>query len=418
LARFLTAKLPALASDWWQKRVIVHLSFQQQRLAAEHNYQTLQQLDFGSLLRVLDQNWFDLSTTFGLPREGRNWVKELQTVRNRWAHLSSEPVPATDAYRDADTLGRLLEALKADDASLRIVADVKFAALHEIKGRNEVIPGEKTVKADQKSVDRAAAPESLTSQTNEAGFATASPTPPAVGAEFASPRRFRDGSGPEWGAYAEALKLLDAVWRGRRFGHTSIRVFGPKPSWEDTIARGDDLFELESWAQLDEDQKSMIAPTHFFAGGEALLGSIGRRSKDVCWFLLAPEAAGARDHALSLLKEVRGLPARSIPVRGGDYLTEMCAVRGMGRSFATRLLTLARPDEFVVVNNKSVGWLREATGLSLSAGSDPGRSYRRLLEWVGGQAWHNAAEPSEPLERRLWRNRAALLDAFAYQPWE
>jgi Swt1-like HEPN len=43
-----------------------------------------------ALLRVLDQNWFELSNMLRLPREGRTWVKELQTVRNKWAHISSE----------------------------------------------------------------------------------------------------------------------------------------------------------------------------------------------------------------------------------------------------------------------------------------------------------------------------------------
>jgi hypothetical protein len=55
--------------------------------------------------------------------------------------------------------------------------------------------------------------------------------------ELASPRSFREGSGPDWKAYAGALKLLDAVWRDRRVRNTSFGVIGPQPSWEDTIAR-------------------------------------------------------------------------------------------------------------------------------------------------------------------------------------
>ena len=229
-----------------------------------------------------------------------------------------------------------------------------------------------------------------------------------------SPQRFRDANGPQWDEYADALTVLDKAWRGKRFRNTSFGVIGPRPSWEDTIARGAALFEMSSWSQLDDEQASMIAPTHFFADGDALLGSIGRRVNNVRSFLSEPARAGDRDRILSLLRDARSLSARSVPVVGGEILAEMCEVPGIGRAFATRLLTLSRPDAFVVVNNKSAEWLRLATGLTLTGKR---RSYRHLLEWLDRQDWHRAAEPSESLGRRLWRIRAALLDAFAYQPW-
>ena len=31
--------------------------------------------------------------------------------------------------------------------------------------------------------------------------------------ELASPQRFGEGHGPQWQAYAEALNILDGVWR-------------------------------------------------------------------------------------------------------------------------------------------------------------------------------------------------------------
>ena len=61
IARLLSAKLPELSPDWWQKLVLDRLSFHQQRTAQERGFKTLQQLDFAALLRVLDQNWYELS---------------------------------------------------------------------------------------------------------------------------------------------------------------------------------------------------------------------------------------------------------------------------------------------------------------------------------------------------------------------
>ena len=104
VAAFLATHLPALGEGWRETHVAYRLSFQQQRTMEERGLTKLEQLDFAALLRILDQNWHELSQALNLPREGRTWVRELQSVRNRWAHLSAAPVPAEDLYRDADTL--------------------------------------------------------------------------------------------------------------------------------------------------------------------------------------------------------------------------------------------------------------------------------------------------------------------------
>lgn len=129
LALFLSEQLPKLSANWWQQLVIDKLSFQQQRTTAERRVSSLQQLDLAALLRVLDQNWFQISEALRWPREGRNWVKELQTVRNRWAHLSSESLAHSEVYRDADTLSRLLGLIGANSSLVRDVEIEKQRAL-------------------------------------------------------------------------------------------------------------------------------------------------------------------------------------------------------------------------------------------------------------------------------------------------
>jgi len=136
LVNFLNKHLPSLSNDWWRIHVVERLSFQQQRNVTERGYRSLQQLDFAALLRVLDQNWFELSGALNLPREGRNWVKELQTVRNRWAHLAAEELPPSEIYRDADTLDRLLTMIGADEKSKDAVAAEKARTLSRMAGRN------------------------------------------------------------------------------------------------------------------------------------------------------------------------------------------------------------------------------------------------------------------------------------------
>ena len=132
IASFLAAHLPSLGDDWWMTYVVDRLSFQQQRTVRERGLTTVEQLDFAALLRVLDQNWYELSQALTLPREGRTWIKELQTVRNRWAHLPAAPVPTEDSYRDADTLARVLDMIDASPDSLSVVEASKRDALSEM----------------------------------------------------------------------------------------------------------------------------------------------------------------------------------------------------------------------------------------------------------------------------------------------
>lgn len=132
LGQFLSTNLPKLSDEWWQKHVVSRLSFQQQRIALERRQNSITDFDLAALLRLLDQNWFELCDTLLLPREARNWVKEMQTVRNKWAHISSRDVTSSEMYRDADTLGRLLETLGASEQSLKKIESVKADAVAQL----------------------------------------------------------------------------------------------------------------------------------------------------------------------------------------------------------------------------------------------------------------------------------------------
>ena len=132
ISYWLEAKLPALGPQWWTQSVVNRLTFQQQRLVEERAIQSFAGLDLAAMLRVLDQNWNELALTERLPREARSWVKELQSVRNRWAHAPSAGLSDSDAYRDADTLERLLKVVDGDDELLRRVGAYKVTALGKI----------------------------------------------------------------------------------------------------------------------------------------------------------------------------------------------------------------------------------------------------------------------------------------------
>ena len=132
IARWLEENLPPLSTNWWKDQVMNRLTFQQQRLVEEKRIQSMGGLDLAAVLRVLDQNWSELAGAVQLPREARSWVKELQSARNRWAHVPAGGVSPTDAFRDADTLGRLLEIVHANTDLLAEVERFKHTTLAKL----------------------------------------------------------------------------------------------------------------------------------------------------------------------------------------------------------------------------------------------------------------------------------------------
>lgn len=125
LCDWLCDALPRLDADWWSTLVLPKLSFPQRQRAERNGVAKLSQLDLAALLRVLDRNWYEISSRFNLTNQDRNFVKEMQTVRNRWAHLDAHGVDPDDVYRDVDTLQRFLQALHAPSGTVDAVKQVK-----------------------------------------------------------------------------------------------------------------------------------------------------------------------------------------------------------------------------------------------------------------------------------------------------
>ena len=127
VSQFLDKKLPTLGEeDWWVKRVVDKLSFQQQRYVEQRGILALGGLDLAALTRILDLNWYDLKLNESFPPDARHFVKEMQTIRNRWAHASVQEFPRDDVYRDLDTLQRFLAVIGAsEDLRDRVRAERK-----------------------------------------------------------------------------------------------------------------------------------------------------------------------------------------------------------------------------------------------------------------------------------------------------
>lgn len=125
LRTFLSSILPEISPNWWSANVISSLSFQQQRMVEEKGIASLSGLDLAALLRILDKSWYDVSAKRNLGNEARTWTREMQHIRNKWAHAGGYPPETEDLYRDLDTLQRFLGAIRADDSLVDTVRERK-----------------------------------------------------------------------------------------------------------------------------------------------------------------------------------------------------------------------------------------------------------------------------------------------------
>lgn len=133
LTAFLEKALPPLFEDWWKMAVLKTLSFQQKRRVEQRNITSLGGLDLSALLRILDQNWYQISSSLDLTPEDRHFVKEMQTVRNRWAHAHTDGFPLDDIYRDLDTLQRFAGVIGADEQFIQELREAKNKLLNAEK---------------------------------------------------------------------------------------------------------------------------------------------------------------------------------------------------------------------------------------------------------------------------------------------
>ncbi len=140
LRKLLNSWLPQLSTDWWKRNVLDILTYQQQERVKQSHIVDLSGLDLAALLRVLDQNWFELSQRFNWPKEAKNWLKEAQTIRNRWAHAPSGEAEPHDAYRDADTMDRLAKMLGIGYTAQTQIANYKQQQLARLSPQPAPIP--------------------------------------------------------------------------------------------------------------------------------------------------------------------------------------------------------------------------------------------------------------------------------------
>ncbi len=76
LVLWLEEELSKLCDHWWNECVIDRLSDSQRNYIIEKGCKKLSELDLSVILRIVDNNWYDIRNSVHLPMSRRECIKE------------------------------------------------------------------------------------------------------------------------------------------------------------------------------------------------------------------------------------------------------------------------------------------------------------------------------------------------------
>ena len=206
----------------------------------------------------------------------------------------------------------------------------------------------------------------------------------------------------DWDSYFSALEQCDLWWSKNR----SWSVLGELRSWHETIAVLGDVVQQGNWNVLgDYDRRRLLGLIG--KEGWALLGRMRPSAKKTVF-------GHNRPRVQRVVQRVKKAEETAFPSLAFEAYKDLRDIPGVGEGIATRLLSLARPDRFVSVNDGSREGLAEISGLPVSTLGSV-KNYERLLKWLYSQRWYCESEPKDVRARAVWQMRAALLDCFVYR---
>lgn len=131
LVTWLEKMLPRASEDWWNECVLDRLSYRQREFAIKKAFKSLSDFDLAAVLRITDKNWYDMRSLAYLPTYERECLRDMQGVRNNWAHCAGT-LPGKDAIiHDIEVLIKVFEQREASAEMLRSVEDFKRSVEHE-----------------------------------------------------------------------------------------------------------------------------------------------------------------------------------------------------------------------------------------------------------------------------------------------
>jgi len=212
-----------------------------------------------------------------------------------------------------------------------------------------------------------------------------------------------------WAGYWNALQQCDAWWRR---SPKDFSIFPPGNSWVGVIRKLHPSVK-QDWALFSaEHQKRLLGSAATYEDDWALLGKIRGRARDAVF-----GNSATRRRIETTIKRVISAGDDVFLETATSAYAWLTNLHGIKTACASRLLTLARPDRCVSLNNASAQALASYAA-STPAGHSIPNSYGQLLHRIHRQPWFSKPNSGfgSSLEEEAWSMRVALLDAFIYSP--
>lgn len=134
IGAWLTSRLPRITDDWWQDLVINNLSQLQRESVTRNSIQDISGLDLAALLRILDRNWFVITSSFFINSKERANIRRMQEIRNTWAHITQKDITC---QRVIDDVNVIIDLMHAFDADMKATRDME-AFIFEVEAVGEI----------------------------------------------------------------------------------------------------------------------------------------------------------------------------------------------------------------------------------------------------------------------------------------
>lgn len=119
LSEWLSCRLPKMTEDWWQELVLNNLSPLQRDTVLSNHIDEVSGLDLEALLRIIDRNWFTITSMFFVDHRERANIKRVMEVRNSWAHITPKEITKEKVIGDIDAFMAVMQAFDASSSDMR-----------------------------------------------------------------------------------------------------------------------------------------------------------------------------------------------------------------------------------------------------------------------------------------------------------